>query len=102
MVHYPDEHLTGEEIWANLTATEGVIRKVLPDRIIVNQYHRPDKHSAYPRGRATVMLYAHTHYVDGARADRKAGRSIRAGGFDIGKHGTSRFFGIDDHALRMI
>ena len=91
MVHYPDEHLTGEEIWANLKATEGVIRKVLPDRIIVDQYPGAEKHSAYPRGRATVMLDAHTRYVDGARADRKAGRSIRAVGLEIGKHGTSRF-----------
>jgi len=79
-VHHPDEQLTAEEIWANLTATEGVILKVLPDRIIVNQYPGADKHTAYPLGRAPAMLDAHTHYVDGAREDLKAVRRIRAVG----------------------
>ena len=91
VVHYPDEQLTAEEIWANVTATEGVILKVLPDRIIVNQYPGADKHSAYPRGHATVILDAHTHFDNCTRKDLKIGVSIRAQGLEIGKHGSSRF-----------
>jgi hypothetical protein len=91
VVHYPDEKLTAEEIWANITTTEGVILKVLPDRIIVNQYPGADKHSAYPRGHATILLDARTRFRDSTREDLKAGRSIRAEGLEIGKHGSAKF-----------
>ena len=81
-VHYPGESLSTKEVWANLTATEGVIVKVLPNRIIVDQYPGSDRHSAYPRGKTTILLDSRTGFQDGTRADLHAGLHVRVIGLE--------------------
>jgi hypothetical protein len=84
IVHYPEETLFADEIWANITSAEGVIVKLLSDRIIVDQ-GRGDKHSAYRHGRATVVIDDRTHFDGGTRADLKPGRHVRAEGLELGR-----------------
>ena len=75
----------------NIDATEGVIVAIRPDRIIVNQYPGADRHSAYPRGRATTSSsMGNTNFVDGVRGDLKVGREIWATGLELGTFEVSR------------
>jgi hypothetical protein len=85
IVYYPDEALNADQIMANLASTEGVIVKVLPDGIVVDQYPGADKHSAYPRGHATVVIDARTTVDEGTRADLKPGRHVRAVGLELSR-----------------
>jgi hypothetical protein len=82
-VAYPSGELTAEEVWANITITEGTIVSVRPDRIVVNQYRGADKHSAYARGHVTVLFDARTNFdFDGGKL--KTGGTVRAVGLDLG------------------
>jgi hypothetical protein len=82
-VIYPQEDLVADEVWDNITITEGVIVAVHHDRIVVNQYPGADRQSAYPRGHVTVMLDNQTEFVDCSRKDLKAGWEVRAIGVII-------------------
>jgi hypothetical protein len=83
-VHYPEESLIADDIEANITAAEGKIAKVLPDRIVIDQ-GEPKVRSAYPRGRVTVLIDSRTQFFDCTRADLQLGRHVRAQGLELGR-----------------
>jgi hypothetical protein len=82
VVDYVHGELIAEEIWADISATEGDIVAVRPNRVIVNQYPGADPNSAYPRGHLTVILNRNTAFEDCTREDLKTGRGIRAEGLE--------------------
>jgi len=83
-VQYPDESLIADDIEANITAAEGQIAKVLPDRIVIDQGKSRER-SAEPRGRVTVLLDSRTQFFDCTRADLQLGRHVRAQGLELGR-----------------
>jgi len=84
-VAYPSGELIADEVTANVAITESTIVAVRSDRIVVNEYPGADKHSAYPRGHATVLFDAHTNFrFDGGNLEK--GRTVRAVGLDLGHH----------------
>jgi hypothetical protein len=83
-IGYPNGELTAEEVWVNITITEGTIVAVRSDRIVVNQYPGADKHSAYPRGHVTVLFDARTSFdLDEGKLEK--GVTVRAVGLDLGR-----------------
>jgi len=86
-VTYPSGELVAEEVFADITITEGTIVSIRSDRIIVNQYPGAGK-SAYPRGHVTVLFDRRTQFdLDGH--EFKKGSDVRAIGLDLG-HNTFR------------
>jgi hypothetical protein len=80
--------LVAEEVFANITITEGTIVSIRSDRIVVDQYPGADKHSAYSRGHITVLFDRRTEFnLDGH--EFKKGSDVRAIGLDLG-HNTFR------------
>jgi hypothetical protein len=87
-VQYPSGELIAEEVFANITITEGTIVSIRSDRIVVDQYPGADKHSAYARGHITVLFDRRTEFhLDGH--EFKKGSDVRAIGLDLG-HNTFR------------
>jgi hypothetical protein len=81
-VAYPAGDLTADEVFANITITEGTIVSVRPDRIVVNQYPGAEK-SAYARGHVTVLYDQRTEF-DPQGSRLKRGDNVRAIGLDLG------------------
>jgi hypothetical protein len=84
MVVYPSEELIAEEVFANITITEGTIVSIRSDRIVVDQYPGAGK-SAYPRGHVTVLYDRRTEF-DLSAGELRKGMDVRAIGLDLGRN----------------
>jgi hypothetical protein len=63
--------------------------EVHPDGILIKQYPRAPKESAYPKGNATIFMDQSTSFVDCSRGDLTLGTEIQTLGIDLG-HGQTR------------